>query len=37
MPSGTHVKSGHVIVHVQAKADDYHMGWKVSMNIIEIL
>ncbi|MBU3213756.1 ModD protein [Clostridium estertheticum] len=34
-PSGTLVKSGDVIVHAQGNSDALHMGWKVSMNILE--
>jgi len=35
LPSGTLVKSGDVIVHAQGNVDALHMGWKVSMNILE--
>jgi len=35
LASGTLVKSGDVIVHAQGNVDALHMGWKVSMNILE--
>jgi len=35
LPSGTLVKSGDIIIHAQGNVDALHMGWKVSMNILE--
>jgi len=35
LSSGTLVKSGDVIVHARGNVDALHMGWKVSMNVLE--
>ncbi len=35
LPSGTQVKPGDIIVKAQGYAEALHMGWKVSMNILE--